>query len=177
MALTAISSPASAKGHLHLLSARSPHSGSLHPSPVLSQAQYRLRKTPARQERVWQLLTTARPQLDTHPPCHRARRQGGRALGQCPGQGHKGAKLLPGAGLRGGRILRSSWSVWAQERNEGMALLGLGWGKCQFTFCRMPVPGHSPPEDRALFQRRPDLPRALFPRGRLKPPQFEADFL
>lgn len=56
-------------------------------------------------------------------------------------RGHKGAKMFLGAGLQGGRILCSRWSVWAQERNEGMGWLGLGWGKCQIPLCRMPVPG------------------------------------
>lgn len=60
--------------------------------------QCRLRKTPARQERFWQLRTMACPQLENHPPCHRARRQG-RQQWESKQVGSQGAKLLLRDGL------------------------------------------------------------------------------
>lgn len=50
--------------------------------PVLSQAQSTLRKTPARQERFWQLRKIARPQLENPPslPHSKAGMTGNRKL-------------------------------------------------------------------------------------------------
>lgn len=54
----------------------------------------------------------------------------------------RGAKMFLGAGLQGGRILCSRWSVWAQERNEGMGWLGPELGpSAKSLSADVPVPG------------------------------------
>lgn len=56
-----------------------------------------------------------------------------------------------------------------------MGRLDLGCSKCQLPPRRMPVPWAL--EDNATSQRQPHLSRVPFPRGRIKPPLFKADFL
>lgn len=146
---------------------RPPHSGSRHPKFGAFPGSVHIQEEPSE---AGEILVTSDYSLPPaiHLPSLPQRRQGDRAMAEQAGQGHRAR--LPG------------WqdSVLQVEYKKRMGVeLGVrrwAWAsKCQITPCTMQYPRH-PLEDRAISQRSLHLPRSPFPRGRLKPPQFEGDF-